>query len=262
MIKVIRKRTVVIMGAFLLFSGALASHGETARIDSYRNILQGGSYTIHYDNITPSERVTNRDKVDIFGRAGMSVEKNDYLTNRPKSGVVVSDGENRYEEVGDGEFNSCHLSRQGEDFYFTKYKKDGVYEYFGVKKNKVEATSRNYLAETVAGKSYGDPDMTRLINSMLSAGRKGGCTYVKGGSLSNGLSYEDYKGSYDGRTHIIRYYFQGNDLVKIASADFYRTNSGIDGHKCIIKIKEFTGTADLSLLRLPSGVEDVTKRKK
>ena len=260
--KIDKRQATAIIGAVFMAGSAWMSHGEAARIDAYRGILQGGSYTIQYDNVTPSERVTNRDKVELFGRSGMSVEKNDYLTNRQKSGIVVSEGDNRYEEVGDGEFNSCHLSRQGEDFYFTKYKKDGKYEYFGVKKNKVEATSRNYLAETVAGKSYGDQDMTRLINSMLSAGRSGGYTYVKGGNLSDGLVYEDYKGSYDGRTHIIRYYFQGNTLVKIAAADFYRIGGSIDGHKCIIKIKEFTGTPDTNLLRLPTGVEDVTKRDK
>ncbi len=249
------------LGSLILLGTACLPAAEAARIDTYRNILQKGSYTIRYDNITPSERVTNRDKMELFGRSGMAVDRNDYLINRQKSGIVVSDGKRRYEEVGDGNFNSCCLSIGEESFFFTKYKKDGGYEYFGTKKNKVEAKARNFLAEAAEGHSYGDGDMSKLLNSLLSAGKKGGYTYVAGGTLNNGLAYEDYKGKYAGRTHIIRCYFKGNALVKIAAADFVRTGVGIDGHKCIIKLSEFTNIPDKTLLSLPSGVEDVTKRK-
>ena len=243
-----------------------AGTSEAAHIDSYRNIILQGDYTIRYDNITPAPRVTNRDRMDLFGSSGMAVNRNDYLTNRQKTGIVTSNGKDRYEEVGDGEFNMCRLKKGGETFVFTKYKKGDGYEYFGSKKGKVEANSRNALAELVSGESYGDPEFSVVLNAMLPDSAKSAdmprFALVKSGTLSNGLSYEDYKAAKEGMTHIIRYYFDGTDLVKIASAAYYRKENGqLDGHKCIIKIREFSSLPDRKLLSLPEGLEDVTKRK-
>ena len=261
-----KKKLLAILTGGLITMTALLPAADAAKIDAYRDILLGKSYTIKYDNITPPPRVTNRDKMELFGKSGLSVENNDYLTNRQRSGIIVGDGVDRYEEVGDKEFSMCRLTKGHEDFYFTKYKKGDRYTYFGTKENKVEANAKNYLAEVIEGESYGDPDVTRLLKAMLPADKKTAgqpvYTFIKGGNLPGGLSYEDYKGTREGMTSLIRYYFQGNDLVKIASGDFLRNPDGsIDGQKCIIRISEFTALPDRSLLKLPEGVEDVTKRK-
>ena len=245
--------------------GMAASDAEAARIDAYRDILLGGSYTIRYDNITPAPRVTNRDKVDIFGKNGMSVERNDYLTNRQTRGIVTSNGRDKYEEVGDGNMDMCRLSKGNEDFYFTKYKKGDGYEYFGTERNKVKANAKNYVAEIVEGESYGDSEVSRLLNAMLPPDRKNAAmtnyTYADGGSLPSGLSYEDYVGHSDGMGSVIRYYFSGGTLVKIAGAQYWRQADGsINGNKCIIRINEFSAAPDRSLLQLPNGLEDVTER--
>ena len=51
--------------------------------------------------------------------------------------------------------------------------------------------------------------------------------------------------------------------MKIAAADFRREADGsIEGHKCILRIKEFSSTPERQFLSLPEGVKDVTKRKK
>ncbi|MBQ7479440.1 MAG: hypothetical protein IJT01_11205 [Selenomonadaceae bacterium] len=260
-----RKLFAALMGGVL--STAIAfPYVNAAKIDAYRDILLQGSYTIRYENITPPPRVTNRDKMDLFGKNGMSVEKNDYLTNRQRIGIIVGDGEDRYEEVGDGQFNMCRLTKGKEEFYFTKYKKGDKYVYFGTKENKVEANSKNYLSEIVEGQSYGDADVSRLLKAMFPADKKTAgqavYAYVKGGTLSDGTSYEDYKGIQNGMTSVIRYYFQGQSLTKIASANYHRTPEGsIDGYKCIVRVTEFTSVPDKALLKLPEGVEDVTKRK-
>ena len=65
-----------------------------------------------------------------------------------------------------------------------------------------------------------------------------------------------------GITEVVRYYFSGMKLVKIAAASYYKKNDGtIDGRKCIIKINEFSSVPDRTLLKLPDGLKDVTKRK-
>lgn len=245
----------------------LPNLSEAGHLDSYREIILQGEYTIRYDNITPAPRVTNRDRMELFGSSGMAVERNDYLTNRQRRGIVVSSGKDKYEEVGDGVFDMCRLKKGGETFVFTKYKKGDGYEYFGSKKGKVEANSRNALAEVLSGESYGDPELSSMLNAMLPDSAKSAnmphYSLVKEGSLPNGLSYEDHKALDGGITHIIRYYFNGADLVKIASASYHKEKNGtLKGHKCIIKVNEFSSLPDRKLLSLPEGLEDVTKRER
>ncbi len=262
-----RKKVALFIGGAAIFS-SVSLDAEAAKTDVYRDILLSKSYTIKYDNITPPKRPTNKDKAPLFGSSGMAVEKNDYLTNRRRSGIVTSDGENRYEEVGDGAFSQCRLYKGNRVYNFTKYpNKDNprLFDYMGSKKNKVEAVERNYLAEALSGESYGDADTTRLINAILPKDKKAAesmvYTIVGAGSLPNGLTYEDYKGNLGGVTSVIRYYFDGDTLTKIAAAEYYRNSSGnIEGTKHIIKIKEFSPIPDKSLLKLPEGLEDVTKR--
>jgi len=239
---------------------------HAAKLDYYRNLLAKNSYTIRYENITPAPRVTNRDRVEIYGKSRTLTEESDYLLNRPKVGIITAQGQDKYEEVGDADFKICRLSKSGEDFFFTKYKKGNGWEYFGSRKNHVRANEKNYLAEIVEGKSYGDADMSRLLNIILPNDSKsleqGNSQPAGNGTLSDGTFFEDYKNVKDGVTEIVRYYFSGDKLIKISSASYYRDDSGkIEGRRCIIKIQEFSGSVQTNLLNLPEGLKDETKRK-
>ena len=254
-----------IIAVLLIFMSS--SSVTAAKIDAYREILLGNSYTIRYDNLTPAPRVTNRDRVELYGKSGLAVESNDYLLNKPKSGIITCAGNEKYEEVGNEDFYLCRLSKNGEDFFFTRYKKGNKFEYFGTKKNHVKANEKNYLAEIVEGQSYGDSDMSRLLNAILPADDKSAAQvvyrFIAEGTLANNLSYEDYRADNGGVTEVVRYYFDGNKLIKISSASYYKTANGkIDGRRCIIKINEFSATPDKTLLNLPNGVKDDTKRSK
>ncbi len=230
------------------------------KIDAYRRILLGGRYTIRCENLTPTSRVTNRTKMELHGKSGLAVDANDFFVNRPVSDVVVSDGDDRYEEVGYEDFHQCRLVRGGENFFFTKYIDAGAVTYFGNKKGKVAANGRNYMAELIDGASYGDEDFSRLLNAMVDGGDVR-YEFVTDGVLDGGLTYEDYKASNDGELSAIRYYFEGARLVKIAFASYGRDARGrAQGSKCIVRINEFRAEPDVNLLRLPEGLEDVTKR--
>ena len=81
----------------------------------------------------------------------------------------------------------CRLSKNGEDFFFTKYKTankknnskknndeennneedKGKWKYFGTRRNRVVANDKNYIVEILDNVSYGDADMSRLINAIL-----------------------------------------------------------------------------------------------
>ena len=257
------KKIFIVVLLFFLSSNSV----NAAKIDSYREILLGNSYTIRYENLTPSPRVTNRDRVELYGKSGLAVENNDYLLNKPKNGIITCSGSDKYEEVGNEDFYMCRLSKSGEDFFFTRYKKGNKTEYFGTKKNHVKANEKNYMAEIVEGQSYGDADMSRLLNAILPSEKKVATQtsyrFIAEGTLENNLCYEDYRADNDGITEVVRYYFEGNKLVKIASASYHKNANGkIDGRRCIIKINEFSAIADKTLLNLPAGVKDDTKRSK
>lgn len=253
----IRKGIAYLFLTLILLSNAV-SKVEANYLEHYRDILISKNYTIRYENITPSTRITNKDRMELFGSSGMAVNQNEYLKNKIKYGIVIGNGENRYEEVGDGNFNMCRLTIGSENFLFTKYKKNNRIEYYGTKKNKVEANSRNYLAEIVEGQSYGDPDMSWLLNSILSTN-----ICVANGKLSNGLNYEDYKSTNNDYLNAIRYYFEDDKLIKIAAVSYKKAiNDKVIGNKCIIKINEFSSIPDKKFLSLPEEIEDVTKRKK
>ena len=254
--------------ALLLFIlMTLINTSEAAKIDKYRDILMSRSYTIRYDNLTPAARVTNKDKASLHGKNGLATSANDLFVNRPMSGIVVSDGDDRYEEVGYKDFFQCRLTKNDENFIFTKYaSKTGTgFDYYGKKKGKVEANNRNYLAELIDGESFGDADFSKLLNAMLNDNEKSAdmpeYEFSDTGALDNGMTYEDFTANNDGELSAIRYYFNGDKLVKISFASYSRDRFGkAQGTKCIIKVLEFTSSPDRSLLTLPSGLDDITKR--
>ena len=258
--------------ALLIFSISL--NVEASRLDTYREILLSQSYTIKYKNITPAPRTTNKDRVELYGNSGLAVEENDFLTNKPKDGIITSDGINKYEEVGgevDGKsFYMCRLSKNGEDFFFTKYKNkksESKWKYVGTRRNRVVANDKNYIAEILENESYGDVDMSRLINAILPNSNENSqqaeYKFVAQGDLPNGKFYEDYRADIEGKSEIVRYYFDGDELKKIAAASLELTPSGKEYVRhCIIEIDTFSPAPEENLLQLPKGVKDVTKRKK
>lgn len=242
--------------AMLIFLMA-SSTADAAKIDAYKEILASERYTIRYDNLTPVQRVTNKDAAELYGKGGLIVESNDFFLNRPLSGIVTENGDNRYEEVGYKDFYQCRLLRGGENFTFTRYKnKQGKVEYFGSKKGKVEANTRNYLTELMAGESFGDSNFSEMMNALNSNYK-----FIKAGNLDGGLNFEDFLAQDSNKISAIRYYFNGNKLVKISFASYGRNERGeVSGKKCIVKILEFTNSPSENLLRLPAGLQDTTKR--
>ena len=239
---------------------------EATKIDSYQKILESGRYTIHYENLTPAPRVTNRDVVELYGKNGLAVEGKDFFLNRPLSGIIVSDGSDRYEEIGYQKFFQCRLVKGGENFIFTRYpSKTGGFEYFGEKKGKVSANPRNYLNELLSGITFGDTNFTEMMTAIISDSKKSASQkkyqFVTSGQLENGLTYEDFSARDGNTVSAIRYYFEGDELRKIAFASYGRTsNNRIRARKCIVKIISFSSEPDQSLLKLPTGLDDTTKR--
>lgn len=256
------KKLLMIIAFILLITPTV----DAAKIDVYREMLQSGNYTIRYENLTPAPRITNKNNIELYGKNGLAVEGNDFFLNRPLSGIITSNNENRYEEVGYADFFQCRLMREGENFLFTRYKnKKDELEYFGIKKNQVEANSRNYLTELIAGESFGDPDFTKMMNAIIADNNKSAdmmkYKFVASGTLDSGLEFEDFCAEDELEISAIRYYFDDDNLTKIAFASYGRDKDGAAfGSKCIVRVLSFTNTPDETLLKLPAKVRDVTKR--
>lgn len=258
----------MLMGATLLSLG-FALEAEAYHLDTYRQLLMNNKFTLKYENITPMPRATNKDKVHFYGSDGMAVDKAHFLTNRQFEGIIVMNGADKYEEVGHENMHMCNLTKGDKAYFFTKHFDGKKTTYYGDagKKNKVSARDKNIQAIYISGQSYADPVMTRLLTAILPPSHKTAdmpvYKYVDAGWLDNGLSYEDYRANIDGTMEAIRYYFNGNKLVKIAAASYYVLPDGtLDGDKTIIRVKEFNANPDATYLNLPVGVKDVTKKPK
>ena len=251
----------------LMASGAVV---EAEPMDAYREMLVNKTYTIKYTNITPETRQTNRNRVVM-----MDGNMNDPMSAmyQPTQSIVVCDGDKRYEESGSAVLTSCRLQRGEEMYAFSRVKMGDIITYVGTvggKAKKGETAAYTYAAmyvEAMKGVNFGDNQMTRFLNALLPNDRKsaGLPTYsrVASGTLPNGLSYVDYKADHSSAASFeaIRYYFQGNRMVKIAAGQYYVNDKGeMDGVRYIIKIDEFSSTPDPSYLKLPDGLEDKTKR--
>ena len=236
-------------------------------LDSYRQLLASNNFTLKYENISPAARNKNGDAVYMTNRSSMDVTDIDYMTNKATKCIVVASGDKRYEEVAINEAAACRLRDADEMFVFSRVAKNGQNTYVGKKKGEVTAIAVDHMSIAANGESFGGDDATILLNAMMPNNSRpaGGISYSKigEGNLQNGLSYIDYKAHYAGRLELIRYYFKGNEMVKIA-AGFYTTNSSGDitnGRHCILNIEQFNSEVDRNYLRLPAELKDKTDRK-
>ena len=256
--------------ACLLMNAALCGSAFADNLDTYRNLLQKRVFTIKYTNITFEPRQTNRDKVTLVGYNYMDIGNVLALMYKPTQSIIVSDKDNRYEEVGNEQFAQCRLQMGDKTYVFNRSKdkdKDAV-TWYGNKKGSVIADQTNRYAQLMQGDSYGNETMTRMLNACLPNTRKGAgtATYTKVGEgwLDNGLNYIDYRSDTKGSFEVIRYYFKDWTLIKIASGMYILNNNGeiVDGKRNIIHIDEFKPVAEEKYLKLPDGIKETTKKKK
>jgi len=235
---------------------------SAGKLDAYRNMLVAHNYTISYENITPPERIHNRDAVDMTYSFGRIPTPQNYA-QKSYSGMIVAQGEKRYVEVNYGGESRISLRQADKTFSFKGIAKKDKVEYKGMNGGK-EVTALKFHPENelLYGESFGTSEVSRLLGAMLPASSiPAGLPvyqYVGAGNLGNGLSYEDYRASSSAGLEAIRYYFEGTKLVRIASASYDRDEKGnLVGHKCILKIKDFSAVPDASKLALPENLKVV-----
>ena len=235
---------------------------EAAKVDPYRAMLAANRFTIRYENATPLERDRNRDIVSMDFHGKMFTAS--AYVNKPYTGTITSNaGNSWYEERAYDDGSAGCLLVNGDKFYrFYRFTEKGKVSYWNSDEGwgKVKRETRNTFNDITYGRVYDDPDITLALTILLPDVNKpaGSPSYypVGSGTLSSGLSYEDFRADYNDGLAAIRYYFEGNQMVKIASASYRHDSRGVlTGTKSVLLIKEFAGTPDASLLTLPSGLK-------
>ena len=261
--------TAIMLALFMMISA-----GEAAKVDIYRNALINKSFTIKYEIITPPTRQTNKSatirKESLFKSAELVDGHSEELKY---SGIVVVSGNNRYLENSLG---SCKLVKDDKFFVFSYRIKNNKKQYhgdstlFGTSK-KVKALGGEQMlpyTDMFEEYNYNDALFAALgviipTNRIISTPQTPQYKFLGSGTLPNGLSYEDFSSVRNNIFYAARYYFDGNNLVKISVANCTEIDGKIvDYEKTVVAISEFSTTPDESYLSLPKELRDKTKRDK
>ena len=144
--------------------------------------------------------------------------------------------------------------------------KENMMRTFAKNPNKHRAELDGYISTADIKRSWYKPSDWLKSKEMLAIGGKNpGYTYkfIGSGNLEGGLSFEDFASDRNNIFSAVRYYFEGDKLVKIAQASYLKNGNEIAAYeKSVINITEFSTTADQKYLSLPAELKDKTKRDK
>ena len=149
------------------------------------------------------------------------------------------------------------------------YGKRGIFGSYSssVKANDDKSDIRDPYEKLLDEYNYGNPALAQALTALLPPERvidtpdTPKYKLIGSGYLSGGLTYEDFAGEKNGTHYAVRYYFNGNRLVKIATFSYDEDSNGIkDYTKTTVDITEFSNTPDQTYLSLPESLKDKTKR--
>ena len=271
----------------------ISNSAYAAKIDAYRNAIKNKTFTIKYQITNPPIYQSNNEgKLANKGFFQRSVGQ--ALTYH--NGLVVENGEDRYSETYiSSQFSStyrdlygkisttqnktfnvgkCQLKKNGEVFNFNYEFKDGVKRYYSQgtsgKNSSVKADENNFLTPYqvfLSKYNLGSPVLTKAFlpiippERVIDTPQTPRYKFIGSGNLQGGLSFEDFASDRDNIFSAIRYYFEGDKLVKIAQASYLKNGSEVAAYeKSVINIVEFSSTPDQRYLSLPAELKDKTKR--
>ena len=257
---------------------------EAAKIDKYRENVRNNGFTLKYELSVLPVRRTNKEAAIV--QEGWNPEQIVEVGGKRlnHSGIIVVSGDDKYVETvySDAEnstkkVGTCTLFKNGERFNFYydidtngKKKYYGGYSLFG-RSRSVKAIEDEPFTEylNMFGEcNFVNPLMMRALvvilppEKIITTPDIPHYKFIGSGSLSDGLTYEDFASSENNKFFALRYYFDGDRIVKIALASYtVLSNIVTDYQKFVINVSEFMTNADNNYLVLPSELKDKTKRK-
>ena len=282
---------------FILTAVAMifATSADASKIDVYRNAILTKSYTIKYE-ISQVPIYRNNADATFSDKGLKEIAFGGFGKKQIQKGIVVSNGNDTYTEIAvdstlmktaykdkisTHEFPAmgvCRLLKNNEifDFYYeiknNKKNYYGGYSFFG-KSHSVKATDDKQYQQWAYYNLMNDYNLgnnnilsnifspiippERLIATPSSPAYQ----FVSSGTAKDGLSYEDFASNQENIFSAVRYYFDGENLVKVAHVSYLRNGSQLQAYeKFVVDITEFSTTPDKKYLSLPDGLKDKTKR--
>lgn len=198
---------------------------------------------------------------------------------------IKYDAKNKKHKFKVPESGVCNLFKGGDVFEFIwtkngdKKKYKGMvpkemfgYRYFDYKSGEIQANVYNLRTpyqDLIEEFNYGVPEVALILMPLLPREKIIATAWTPeykffgSGSLAGGLTYEDFVSDKNNFYSAIRYYFSGENMIKVAVASYIKNNGKIQSYeKRIIDITEFAPSADLNYLKIPEGLKDTTKRAK
>lgn len=176
------------------------------------------------------------------------------------------------------ESGNCILLKNGDIFQFIwskdgdKRKYKGKIKWWEFKSDAIKANvdiSRTPYQDLLEEFNYGVSEMALVFlpllprEKIIAASWTPDYKFFSSGSLANGLTYEDFVSDKDNFYSAIRYYFNGNSMVKVAIANYLKNDGKVQSYeKKVINITEFSPFADQNYLKLPEELKDITQRDK
>ena len=175
----------------------------------------------------------------------------------------------------------CTLIKDNNVFNFQwDYNSEGQKKYFGgrgafglrsssVKANDDKNDKRSPYEKFLEEYNYGSAALAQALTALLPPERVIATPntpeykLIGSGYIPGGLTYEDFAGQKNDTHYAVRYYFDGDRMIKIAAFNYSEDSTGIKSYeKTVVEITEFSTTPDQTYLSLPEGLKDKTKRKK
>ena len=155
----------------------------------------------------------------------------------------------------------------GQKRYYSKIGMFGEYS-SSIKANDTKGDTRSPYEKMIDEYNYGSPELAQVLTAILPPDRiidtpsTPEYKLIGSGHLPGGLTFEDFAGQKNDTHYAVRYYFNGDQMVKIAAFNYTEDATGIkDYEKTIVEIEEFATTPEQTYLSLPEGLKDKTKRK-
>ena len=269
----------------------LTSSVDAAKVDMYRDALLNKSFTLKYEMVEVPVVETSRDAV-FTGKGLVNKEPLKLWFDRLHNGIIVMSGNDIYTEQYRDDFlvkrslslftrdietkfkagGYGGLVKDGETFSFAWDEDNGKRHYHHFK-NTTEQMKKINEFKTPYQKLLDDYDSYLVTladgafaailppEKIIATPQTHEYKFFASGTFDGGLTYEDFVSDKGDTFSAVRYYFDGDKMVKVAMASYVRGGGKILSYsKSVINITEFSATPDPNYLKLPAELKDKIKR--
>ena len=221
------------------------STADAAKVDIYKEAMANKTFALKYKiNEFPIHNI-NKDfnknvvyKNDFFGQSQIKI-----VTSRKNKQKINTEGIIVFNKVKSNKI-TARAAKEAEEI--EKYS------------NPYQKLFRDY--------NFGNTDLYLALlpilppNKIIMTPNTPTYNLVGSGNLDGGLTYEDFYGEKNNFHSAIRYYFNGDKMVKIATFNYWKNDNCIQFYeKHVIDIRDFLTTADEKSLQRSENLQEITE---